>query len=169
MKRLGLVLPCFAILTMGCAAVSNHSPKVMVYTNIPFFFNNTIEVQNSAGEKVIIIPKNSGGEFAAEYKDGERIWWTLGIIREKIPTKILSLGHGQYVTLPLYHGTSEYTVYAPFSVKVMENGKVLGFFNDCYSIHPRRNNRLTFHFGREELQRVKNGDHGRLCSSSSGW
>ncbi|MBI4992401.1 MAG: hypothetical protein HZB99_04255 [Candidatus Harrisonbacteria bacterium] len=141
----------------------------MVYTNIPFFFNNTIEVQNSAGQQIVIVPKNAEGEFAAEYKYGERIWWTLWIIREKIPTKILGLSHGQHITLPLYYGTSQYTVEVPFSVRVIEDGKVLGFFNDCYSVYPQRSNRFTFHFGREELRRIKRGDPGRLCSNSSRW
>lgn len=147
----------------GCASLQ--LPKVTVYTNIPFFYNSGITVRNSAGAGVVLIPQSRSDGFVAEYKLGKRMWQSLWLFHEKIPTKLVQLKHGETFTIPLYRNLSDRTVYIPFAVKVVEKGKVLGSYSYCVSAYPGQDNNLEFNFGPRELQALKEGYTGYSCGS----
>lgn len=147
----------------GCASVQ--SPKATIYTNIPFFYNSGITVRNSGGEGVVLTPQSRGNGFVAEYKLGKRTSQSLWLFREKIPTKLVELKHGETITLPLDRNNTNRTVYIPFAMKVVENGKVLGSYSYCVTVYPGQDNSLEFNFGPRELENLKRGYTGHSCSS----
>ncbi len=144
----------------GCASIE--APKATVYTNIPFFHNSGITVRNSAGPDVVITPQSRGDGFVAEYRYEKGSLKTLWIPK-KIPTKLVTLAHGESVTIPLYRNHTDQTVYVPFAVKVIQGKGVLGSYSYCVAVYPGQDNNLEFNFGPRELQALKQGNTGYPC------
>ncbi len=152
---------CLALILSGCASVE--LPKATVYTNIPFFHQNGITVRNSAGPDVVITPQSRGDGFVAEYRYGKRMWQYLWLCREKIPTRLVTLKHGESITIPLDRNLSDRTVYIPFAVRVEQGGRILGSYSYCVAAHPSQDNNLEFNFGPRELRALKQGNTGYTC------
>ena len=152
------------VILSGCASLGAYVPKATVDTNIPFFYHAVVKVYNSAGQGVVLVPQSRGNGFVAEYRYGKRMWQYLWLCREKIPTKLVTLAHGESMTLPLPLNTGQQAVRIPFAVKVIEKGKVLGFYNACLTIYPGETMSFDFNFGRRELQELKDGYTGNQCN-----
>jgi hypothetical protein len=147
----------------GCASVNG--PKITYRTNIPLFYSSSITVRNSAGPDVVIVPQSRGDGFVAEYQLGKRTFRTLWLVREKIPTKLVELKHGETFTIPLGRNTTDRTVSIPFAVKVIERGKVIGSFSYCLSAYPYQDNVAELNFGPRALRALKQGDTGYQCGN----
>ncbi|MDP3999459.1 MAG: hypothetical protein Q8P76_02600 [bacterium] len=157
---LAIALP---VIFSGCAALSGTFPKTAISTNIPLFFRAAITTYNSNHPSVEIIPELAGRGYVAEYRDGKRLWHTLWLAKEKIPTKAVTLKGGQSATLPLPLNTGDRGMDVPFVLRVSENGKFIGFYSYCVRIYPSQNTSAEFNFGPRELADLKNGHTGYQC------
>lgn len=149
----------------GCA----HLPRGTVQTNLPIFYRNSMTVYNSAGPSVVIIPQSRGSGFVTEYKLGNRNPWCLWLCREKTPIAIAVLAHGQSLTIPLFRNWDDHAVLVPFSLRVFQNGKVVGFYNQCFSVPSNQNAFFEINFTKYDLEALKRGYTGQQCRNYWGW
>lgn len=139
-------------------------PKVTVQTNIPFFYRSGITIYNSAGQGVIIIPESRGYGFVAQYrKEKERDPAWLWLRRKRTPVERVVLEYGESFNIPLHKNLTNYTIEVPITLKVIENGEMVGFYNQCYYASPNRDSYFDLNFTKRDLKGLKYGYIGNEC------
>ena len=163
MKRIGLFL-CFGLVLAcsGCGTLQQGT-RVQVKTTGFSLYRSEIMVYNNAGPGVDVIPFSRGAGFVAEYRVGKRKLICLGLCREKIPTKIFAVKHGQSLRIPMRMNLTGRTMEQSIGLKVTQNGRDVGTYVQCVYVPNETAVTRDVVFGKEELRQLKEGDSGRPC------
>lgn len=164
MKKIGLMIGVVAMLESGCASLPQGS-LVTVRTTGFTLNRSAVNVYNNAGKNVTVQPFSSGEGFVSEYRLGKRDWACLWLCREKIPTKVFVLKHGDHLRIPMRMNLTGQYRQESIGFLVKEKGRSVGTYSYCvYAPHDRT---ITedLHFGKQELAALKQGYSGRPCRS----
>ncbi len=165
MKKMAF-LCALAAFASGCTGMMPKGSKIQIPHNGNGFFRSSITMSKSAGKSVVIVPFSRGNGFVSEYKLGKRQWWCGWLCREKIPTKVFALAHGEHLTTPLLLNASTYTEFLTIGFKVYERNRLIGEYLACVDIPPGNPIHAQRSFTKGNLAAVKRlGSAGNPCQS----
>jgi len=165
MRNLAFLL-ALAAFTSGCTGLMPKGSKIQIPHNGNGFFRSSLTMSNAAGQSVVIVPFSRGEGFVSEYTLGKKKWWCGWLCREKIPTKVFALAHGQQLTIPLLLNTTTYYTSLTVGFKVYERKRLIGEYLTCVDVPPGRPMHTQRSFDKSHLAAVKRlGSAGNGCNS----
>lgn len=168
MKGLPFLLT-LVVFASGCSGTMPRGTKIQIPHNGNGFFRSSLTISNSAGNSAVVVPFARGEGFVSEYTLGKRKWWCAWLCREKTPTKVFALAHGQQLTVPLLLNTTTYYASMTVGFKVYERNRLIGEYFTCVEIPPGRPVHYQRSFDRSHLAAVRRrGSAGNTCQSN-GW
>jgi len=170
-KQVFLVSLLFTNALAGCSGIRlrPEGTKITVSSAGEHWGSQAI-IYNNAAKNVIIVPKERGNGFPAEYELGKKSLWCLGLCRKTKIKKLFALSYGEQIAVPLIANTTDpYWRKMTLELAVLENNQLIGSYFVCLVAPVRATVTETVIFGKKELHSLKIGNHGYACQNYFPW